>query len=322
MNEIDMTNLGVVDQKQKETDFDLRQLASATPLPEAYKTPYSGEIYHQHKLPACGAHAGTYVKNIQEGRNHSPSYLWKRIKQVDGFPPEAGTSMEGIFKALKQYGVCSLDLLKNNTLDTLEKYTDAKLLTKAMDEDALKSRIGAYGYVWNPTFEQIKRNIFDFKVIIMRVEISADWWTPSWLGKDILPLKKKFAGQGGHFVVGTWFDKDTIGGLNEWGVTWGDNGTFYFKGDYVGRVTYIGTCFDYTEKAPYIFKRTLKRGMTGTDVGVLQQILKDKGYLPATHKITQNFLDKTLAAVKKFQADKKLVADGIVGKLTIAELTK
>lgn len=310
------------EQKQKETDFNLAEIGSATEIPESYFTEYTGEIYHQRKIPACGAHAGVYVKNIQEGRNHSPSYLWKRIKQVDGFPPEAGTSMEGIFKALAKYGACSLDLLANDTTVSLDTYTNPAVLTQEMDKDALNSRIGAYAYDWSPTFESLKRYIYQYKVILVRIEISADWWTPSWKGKDILPLKKKFNGQGGHFVVLTGYDKDTIYGINSFGATWGNNGFLSFKEDYMPRITYIGTCFDYKEKAPYVFTRTLKYGMKGTDVGVLQTILRDKGFLPSTHKVTQNFLGKTLIAVQKFQTKKGLVADGIVGKLTIAELVK
>ena len=62
--------------------------------------------------------------------------------------------------------------------------------------------------------------------------------------------------------------------------------------------------------------------MKGTDVGVLQQILKDKGYFPTSQSITSNFLGKTLFAVQKFQKDNGLIADGIVGTKTQAVLVK
>lgn len=313
------TNLGVIEDVEKPTHFKLDELGSTTPIPETYHTIYSGEIYHQRKLPACGAHAGAYLKNLQENRIHSPAYLWKRIKQIDGFPPDAGTSMEGIFKALQKHGVCSLKMLKNNTNLSLKDYTDASVLTAEMDDDALRSRIGAYAFKWNPTIEDIKRAIYDHKVVLMRVEISADWWTPSWNGKDILPLKTNFPGQGGHFVVVTGYDKESIYGLNEWGLTWGDKGEFYFNKNYMGRVTYIGTCFDFTEeKTPYIFKRTLKKGDTGSDVGALQVILKDRGYMPLTAKIDSMFGPITENAVKALQKAKMLVVDGIFGPKTQA----
>jgi len=109
--------------------------------------------------------------------------------------------MEGIFKALQKYGVCELSLMPNDTTVDLKTYTDPSVITKAIDDNASKSRIGAYAYDWKPTFESIKKAICDFKVVLARIEISADWWSPSWKAKDILPLKTKFAGQGGHFVV-------------------------------------------------------------------------------------------------------------------------
>ncbi len=307
-----MLNTGAISQEEKPSDFNLAELASATPLPDEYHTPYAGIIYHQHKTPSCGAHAGTYVKNVQEGRNHSPAYLWKRIKQTDNLPPEAGTSMEYIFKSLKKYGVCSLDLLANTTEQSLTVYTDPSVITPAMDTDALKSRIGAYGYIWSPTIDQIKRAIYDFKIIIMRIEISADWWIPSW--KEVLPLKHIYPGQGGHFVVGIGYGTDTIDGLNEWGVDWGDDGRFYFKGDYIGRITYIGTCFDYVEKAPIAITRVLHEGMIGTDVGLVQQALKDQGYF--LHSVTKTFGPITKKAVTDFQQKHGLKVDGIVGPLT------
>jgi hypothetical protein len=311
---------GVVDQTQKKTDFDLGAISSADPLPKQYRTEYKGTIYHQHKTPSCGAHAGVYVKNIQENRDHSPAYLWKRIKQIDGVPPTDGTSMEGIFKALQKFGVCGLEYLENDTEQSLEAYTDPRVLTPTMDADALKSRIGAYAYIWNPTMDQLKRAIYDFKVVLMRIEISADWWNPSWKAKDILPLKTRFPGQGGHFVVATGYDGDMIEGLNEWGITWGDNGKLYFNSDYIGRVTYIGTCFDYVEKAPYIFTRVLSFGSRGTDVGILQQALKAKGYLTPDQQITSYFGIKTMMAVRRFQKDYGLVVDGKVGSKTVAKL--
>jgi len=320
---MDNLNFGVVDQKQKESDFDLSQLGSAVEIPESYNTPYSLEVTHQRKIPACGSHAGTHLKNIQEGKNHSPAYLWKRIKQVDGYeklPPDIGTSMEGIFKALAKFGVCEDKLLPNDTTQSITDYTDPSVITKEMDDNALNYRIGAYAYNWKPTFESLKKDIYLYKAIIVRVEITPDWWTPSWKAKDIFPLKKKRANQGGHFVVLTGYDKDTIYGINSWGDTWGDKGFFYFNEDYMSQVTYYGTCFDYTDKIPYIFTRTLKVGSKGTDVGILQKILKEKGYFPASQSITGFFGRITENAVKAFQKANNLQADGIVGKMTREKL--
>lgn len=58
----------------------------------------------------------------------------------------------------------------------------------------------------------------------------------------------------------------------------------------------------------------LKKGMKGAEVRNLQQVLTNKGY--NTKGIDGIFGSGTEAAVKKFQKDKKLTADGIVGPAT------
>lgn len=318
----EIIGFGAIEQEEKDSDFQLGAIAGAEPIPDEYMTPYTGIIYHQHKIPACGSHAGVYIKNIQEGRNHSPAYLWKRIKQIDGFKPEDGTSMEMIFKALQRFGVCSIDLMDNDTTNTLANYTNPSNITQEMDTDALNSRISSYAFQWNPTADDLKRNIYENKAVLILFRIGKEWWTPSWREKDILPLKATTPATSGHFVVAYGYDKDYIYFLNEWGTTWGRVGIGYFNNYYMPRCVQIGTCFDYIEKAPYVFKRMLKFGMRGTDVGVMQQILKDKGFFPIDQKITGNFLFKTLKSVKEFQESRGLNPDGLVGKLTQAELVK
>ena len=65
---------------------------------------------------------------------------------------------------------------------------------------------------------------------------------------------------------------------------------------------------------------TIKVGSRGTDVTYLQQRLTELGY--NVGKVDGIFGALTLAAVKLFQAASGLVADGIVGPLTWAEILK
>jgi len=65
---------------------------------------------------------------------------------------------------------------------------------------------------------------------------------------------------------------------------------------------------------------TLRKGDEGPDVVTLQQALAELGYL--TGAADGNFGTGTQTAVKKFQADKGLDADGIAGKMTLEELFK
>lgn len=72
-----------------------------------------------------------------------------------------------------------------------------------------------------------------------------------------------------------------------------------------------------TEKASAA-RSTLKKGSRGTDVTYLQQRLTAKGY--GVGKIDGVFGQKTLDAVKAFQAENGLAVDGIVGAKTWAAL--
>jgi LysM repeat protein len=69
---------------------------------------------------------------------------------------------------------------------------------------------------------------------------------------------------------------------------------------------------------PLFGVRTLKRGMVGYDVSVLQFLLAKNG-LPPT-RLNSNFGPVTEKLVRKFQRRKGLPADGVVGKVTRAAL--
>lgn len=60
--------------------------------------------------------------------------------------------------------------------------------------------------------------------------------------------------------------------------------------------------------------QNLKKGSRGSDVKVLQQLLTSRGY--STKGIDGIFGNNTDQAVRKFQRDKKLSVDGIVGPAT------
>lgn len=77
------------------------------------------------------------------------------------------------------------------------------------------------------------------------------------------------------------------------------------------------TTFD-TSLARNAERATLKSGSRGSDVTYLQQRLTTKGY--GVGSIDGIFGNKTLEAVKAFQAENNLVVDGIVGAKTWAAL--
>lgn len=72
--------------------------------------------------------------------------------------------------------------------------------------------------------------------------------------------------------------------------------------------------------APSTDRPTLKKGSKGAYVTELQKILMNKGYKLPKYGADGDFGSETQTAVKKFQKDNGLTADGIVGKLTWAKL--
>jgi len=66
--------------------------------------------------------------------------------------------------------------------------------------------------------------------------------------------------------------------------------------------------------------RTLKKGMQGEDVRILQSKLLYLGYDVGKTGPDGKFGNHTLSAVMFFQKDKGLTVDGLVGKKTVAAL--
>lgn len=69
-----------------------------------------------------------------------------------------------------------------------------------------------------------------------------------------------------------------------------------------------------------VVRSTVKRGSTGTDVMILQQMLNSIGYVAGP--VDGKFGKQTLSAVKSFQKQHKLKVDGVVGKDTWTALNK
>lgn len=67
-------------------------------------------------------------------------------------------------------------------------------------------------------------------------------------------------------------------------------------------------------------RETLKRGMTGEDVRRLQQRLMELGYELPRYGADGEYGGETAQAVKAFQRDRGLTADGVAGKATRAAL--
>ncbi len=227
------------------------------PTPSSYRPDISNlPVNNQRLIPACGAHAGVTLKQIQDGGNLSPRYLWRYIKLIDGFKPEEGTSIYAILKTLLNKGTCTDTLCPNDTTLSLQNYTYFTP-SREMDLDAENHKIQSYATVDHPTFDQLKKAIYVNKAVIMLLRVGANMYRPSYSATDILPLNPtRYTLDSGHFMTAYGYDEQYIYFRNEWGDTWALKGDGYLGSDYVPYIQAIGTAVDQINVTPAVVPMT------------------------------------------------------------------
>jgi len=310
-----------------------------TEIPEEYSADISKvPVVNQRKQPACGAHAGSTLKGVlSNDKDNSPRFLWKNIKDNDGFAITDGTDIYSIFRNLKNIGVCDFSLAGNDSTLSLEDYRNLSV-TPEMTNDAIKQKIKSYATTYSPTFDQIKQSIYTHRAVIILYRCGKNMYTAkngksSWKSKDILPLSPdNFPMDSGHFVVGFGYTKDKILFRNSWSEDWCDKGNGYFKEDYIKYIVAIGTAVDElpSEAIPkFTFTKDLYLGVKDPEVKELQKFLNNNGFSVAQSGAgskgneTDYFWHLTKDALIKFQKANNIVpAEGYFGRLTRAKINQ
>ena len=307
-------NFGAIERTPNVSDYPLGAFTLSS-YPATFQTDISHVIVeNQQKIPACGAHAGSYLKDIQDVTRTSPEYLWKRIKQIDNYPPERGTDMLSILKTLQTRGVCGASLLPNNTSLDLATYTDPSTITMPMDADAQDHRIDTYAFQFNPTMDDIKRAIYTHGAVIALLKVDSNWWLPAWNALQ-MPLDPPTNVVSGHFIILYGYGQNLLYGLNEWSDQWGVKGTFTIDASYLPFITEIGTAVDTSFGR---FQRDMGQGAIGLDVYSLQKYLVSHGF--GTYTPTGFYGSLTAASVKLFQRTYGIQQTGFVGPITRGKL--
>lgn len=207
---------------------------------------WSAPIYYQGQRPACGAHAGTWMKTVLDRQSgnasamETPRYTWINIKR-DGTSPSEGTSMTNIFSALQTYGGDTFEPLENDVTYDDADYAATKFVTSAMLQYGKANLLGTPAYLQDQSFNGIKQAINDHGYVILLIDVCARFWTASngqvsWAEADILPLgipTATFPVIDGHFIVAHSYDENYIYFANSFGTTWGRGGHGYFGIDYM-----------------------------------------------------------------------------------------
>ena len=304
--------LGAKPRPKDKRDYKPEALGTVSVIPDTIVSP-TKYIYMQGIYGTCGAHGGASMANDLFGIISSPKFLWKNIKQIDGFGLNDGTDMRSIMQSLQSVGVCELSLLDDSMEASIEAYSDINEVTQAMKDNASKYKISNYGFIDNPTWDQIRQSIATYKAVILLVDCGDGWWLPSW-GAQNNPLHVgNFVGH--HFICADAYGLTIIDGPNSWSTAWGDQGFFNFDATYLPHVLELGFA---TIGGKYIFNNNLSFGMINSaDVHALQVRLG----MPPEYQ-TGNFFAKTLSAVLQYQRSNGINATGFVGPITRASLNK
>lgn len=305
---------GGMERRLNERDFFLGTYQPPAEIPGIFLPNLSNlPVYNQDKYPTCGAHAGAFFNSkLQSDRLNivktlSPKYLWKQIKQIDGYPLADGTDLSSILKSIAGTGTCNLSLMQNTLEGSLTEYSRIGAVTNAILSNGVESLVRNYAFADRPSLLQIKQAIYRNKAVIALIDIGDGFWLPDW--KHVLPLKLgNFVGH--HFIVLYGYDATKIWFRNSWGTEWGINGDGYFDASYVSHVLEIGTAIVLPNQ--FIFTMDVQYGDSNNDVTQLQRRLEviDTGW----------FGPLTKAAVKQYQSANNIPNTGYVGSLTRARL--
>lgn len=303
---------------------------------------FGGVIYtpadhdNQHHVGICTAISRTELRQKQTGRKYSPDFQYLlQKKYCDGGFNYEGSSILSANKIAYNYGFLPLELFTYITeadrslpydqyILKLQAIPDAEIerlagkpspLTGKIEGGLCVDKIVGYAQVEVNDAQAVAKAVIDSPNqagILCRYGCQSNWWTP-----PIDPLR--YAPEtSGHAIILSSFDYN-ISFMqmlaNTWGPYWNIGGNAHINwSNYPMSEAWVDLLV-----APvvpkYVFTKLLKYGMRGFDVKQLQ--LKLKGLVADSV-----FGNATLRAVKAFQTVHGLVADGIVGPKTNAELNK
>lgn len=209
-----------------------------TYLPDISKFP----IFYQKKQPACVGHAGAWLKmyldyfDVNEIRDYSPRFLYALSKSKDNMQNIEGTNPKIMLNILKDIGICDEDLFENIVDLSKEEYIDINKIPKEAYENAESRIIKSYVEVskdWN----ELKREIYQYKAILLLIDIGDEWWTDSdgnitWSESKIMPLDKQSNNVSGHEIVAYGYDNNYIYFVNSFSDAWSRKGIGYFTKNY------------------------------------------------------------------------------------------
>lgn len=303
----------------------------ASPLVKGGVDYLPADIEHQHKVGICTAISRVQLRQKQTGKKYSSEFQYLLQKKYYDKAWFEGSSIFHANKVAKNFGFLPAHLwtytTENDRYLPYEEYI-AKL--KSIPDSEIQRLLGLCvdkiaGYASVPLDAQAIAKAIDGSVagVLCRYGCQSNWWTPSWLPKDINPLRNA-PPTSGHAIIMNAFDYSVplMQKLsNTWGTLWCKEGNADINFENY-KPTEVWADLDSEPIIAFKFMNTLRYQQTNNDVKMLQEVLKRLGFFPATVSTTYFFGNVTLKAVKDFQKARGLVVDGIVGPVTRGELNK
>lgn len=285
------------------------------------------DIEHQHHVGICTAISLTQNRAKANRRKYSAEFQYLcQKKYYDGNWTE-GSSILNALKVGKNIGFLPAELWTATTeQDRLLPYSQYIVKLQLSDAEVLRlinlcvDKLPGYASVDVTDPQKIAQAINDSEAGILCMYRAGDtWFIPSWLPKDINPLRKPNPWTSGHAITMSMFDytSSLMQKLaNSWGTLWNLQGNADINwNNYPMQEAW--SILRTTPVIPqYKFNHNLWFGKRDVDNIELQRRL---GVSPTD----MNFGPKTLLAVIKYQKASNISpAVGFVGSLTRASLNK
>lgn len=286
-----------------------------------------GDIENQHKVGICTAISLVQNREKANGKKYSPDFQYLLQKKLYDGNWSEGSSVMNALKVGNKIGFLPAELWTGPSEP--ERFNDypgyiAKLQAIPDAEiERLKGlcvdKIPGYAAVDVSDPNKMAAAIADSESGILCVfGCGSTWWIPSWLPKDINPLRKPVPYTSYHAIGMTFFDysRSLMQRLaNTWGNTWNLQGNADINYSTYAPIEAWAILKTAPFIPPYLFNKNLWLGMTDPDVIELQRRL---GVTPRTGF----FGTLTFGAVRQYQKNMGITATGFVGPLTRAALNK
>lgn len=305
-------------------------------------------VLHQHKEGICTSISLVQKVSRHWGKKYSPDFQYLMQKRKDGNWTE-GSSIFYALKVGKNIGFLPAEHFPVTEADRDLPYPQYAAKLQAISEAEIERlitlcehKLTGYAIVNVSAPEFIAKAIDDSEEgILCRYEVDNQWWTPSWLERDINPLRAPVSPLSGHAIEGVFYDFVTqkrVELANTWGPMWCRDGS----GDAIF-TSYRPTeawipYFTFNPDVPELpkkenfkwgFFKPMLPGARGDEVTALQTALMIDGcFSKDLYRQLMNakelgfFGGITRTAVIQFQTKYGIAPVGSVGPVTRAQLNR